>query len=178
MISQIHDMQDKRNLMLFALQIPLDIKLPKAARHCRTENWLIGKAQVSYQAAGHMLGQGPGFTSFVDADGNVDWTCGVGCCALEVTNEKLVLIRHRKTNTLIKAPVQVTPANMQQWEITGNWNESMAELTNTMENISLRLKIWAADQAVSFPLAQPSTPPAKKARSTIKRAETGNPQAK
>jgi hypothetical protein len=176
LIAQIHDMQDKRNLMLFALQLPSHIKLPKAPRDGRTEAWLIGEAQVAYQAAGHLLDCCLPF-SFILDDGSVDWTFGVGCYTLEVTKEKLVLIRHRKINALIKAPVEVTPANMHQWRITSNWHESMAELTNATVNKSIKLKIWAAGQAVISPLADPSTPPAKKARSTSESAEKANFQA-
>ena len=169
LIAQIQDMQDKRHLLLFALQIPCHIKLPKAPRDGRTVAWLIGQAQVAYQVAGNLLDCCLPF-SFIRADGSVDWTFGVGCYTLEVTKEELVLIRRRKINAVIKAPVEVTPANMHQWRITRNWHESMAELTDTTVNKSIKLKIWAAGQAVISPLADPSTPRAKKPRSTIESA--------
>jgi hypothetical protein len=169
-------MQDKRHLMLFALQLPGKIKLPKPGKHGRTEAWIIEQAQAAYKAAGHLLDCYLS-NSFIHADGSVNWTSGVGCYKLEVTKEKLVLLKHRKMNSYIKAPIEVTTANLQQWKITGNWHESMAELTNTTVNKTIQLKIWAADQAVISRLDEPSTPPSTRSHSPMESAENGNFQA-
>ena len=58
-----------------------------------------------------------------------------------------------------QAPCQVTPANIHLWQITGNWNENSAILTNTV--LSFLLKPWTAKAAV-MPIQElltwPTTP--------------------
>ena len=139
---------NKTHMMMFMLNVLAKTKLPSQAEpESRTLEWLVEHASTLYASAGSQLGTGSTFTHCITESGEIDWTAKVGCFLLCLEpSGTTVMICITKDQSMRKAPRQVTPANMHEWEILQNWNESTAMLTNRV--LSINLKLYASKSAV------------------------------
>jgi hypothetical protein len=139
---------NKTHIMMFMLQVLAKTKLPRRVEpDTRTLEWLVEHASTLYASAGSQLGTGSTFTHYITENGIIDWTSKVGCYLLQLAPPgTTVMICTTKDKSMRKAPRQVTPANMHEWEIMQNWNESTAVLTNSV--LTINLKLYASKTAV------------------------------
>jgi hypothetical protein len=138
---------NKGRIIMFMLQVLEKSKLPKEGeQEARTLEWLVQQASALYERAGSRLGTGSNLMSCINETGDIDWTAKLGCYVLHLARDGTVIITTTKDQSMRQAPCQLTAANFHQWQITGNWNENSAILTNTIRSFSL--KQWAAKAAV------------------------------